>query len=92
MEVAPRLSLLLLCALHWGLFFFQLLCRHSKEVCDPDIGGRIVMCPQCDRECQYWRLNSTCEASKVSSCSLWFKVLSSLLHTVGEKTIPPRFS
>lgn len=38
----------------------------SKEVCDPDIGGRIVMCPQCDRECNYWMLNSTCEASKVS--------------------------
>ncbi|XP_034019406.1 anoctamin-6 [Thalassophryne amazonica] len=36
----------------------------SKEVCDPNIGGVIVMCPQCDRECTYWRLNSTCEASK----------------------------
>ncbi|KAI1882096.1 hypothetical protein AGOR_G00247170 [Albula goreensis] len=36
----------------------------SKEVCDPLIGGRIFMCPQCDRECTYWRLNSTCEASK----------------------------
>uniref|UniRef100_A0A7N8WWB0 Anoctamin n=1 Tax=Mastacembelus armatus TaxID=205130 RepID=A0A7N8WWB0_9TELE len=37
----------------------------SKEVCDPEIGGQIVMCPQCDHFCQYWRLNSTCEASKV---------------------------
>uniref|UniRef100_A0A4W6CLM8 Anoctamin n=1 Tax=Lates calcarifer TaxID=8187 RepID=A0A4W6CLM8_LATCA len=37
----------------------------SKEVCDPEIGGKIVMCPQCDRFCKYWRLNSTCEASKV---------------------------
>lgn len=36
----------------------------SKEVCDPEIGGAIVMCPQCDKECNYWRLNSTCEASK----------------------------
>uniref|UniRef100_A0A8C3G3L6 Anoctamin n=1 Tax=Cyclopterus lumpus TaxID=8103 RepID=A0A8C3G3L6_CYCLU len=36
----------------------------SKEVCDPEIGGKIVMCPQCDKECKYWRLNSTCEASK----------------------------
>ncbi|XP_051912073.1 anoctamin-6 isoform X1 [Hippocampus zosterae] len=36
----------------------------SKEVCDPEIGGKIVMCPQCDQECKYWRLNSTCEASK----------------------------
>ncbi|XP_020494410.2 anoctamin-6 [Labrus bergylta] len=36
----------------------------SKEVCDPEIGGKIVMCPQCDRVCKYWSLNSTCEASK----------------------------
>ncbi|KAK6488245.1 anoctamin-6-like isoform X1 [Huso huso] len=36
----------------------------SKEVCDPQIGGSIIMCPQCDRECTYWRLNSTCELSK----------------------------
>uniref|UniRef100_A0A8P4K0L0 Anoctamin n=1 Tax=Dicentrarchus labrax TaxID=13489 RepID=A0A8P4K0L0_DICLA len=36
----------------------------SKEVCNPEIGGQIVMCPQCDRECKFWRLNSTCEASK----------------------------
>uniref|UniRef100_A0A8C9YI00 Anoctamin n=1 Tax=Sander lucioperca TaxID=283035 RepID=A0A8C9YI00_SANLU len=36
----------------------------SKEVCDPEIGGKIVMCPQCDRECKYWTLDSTCEASK----------------------------
>uniref|UniRef100_A0A669C808 Anoctamin n=1 Tax=Oreochromis niloticus TaxID=8128 RepID=A0A669C808_ORENI len=35
----------------------------SKEVCDPDIGGKIVMCPQCDT-CQYWTLNSTCNTSK----------------------------
>lgn len=36
----------------------------SKEVCDPQIGGQIVMCPQCDKDCKFWRLNSTCEASK----------------------------
>ncbi|XP_004083188.1 anoctamin-6 [Oryzias latipes] len=35
----------------------------SKEVCDPDIGGKIVMCPQCDL-CKYWILNSTCETSQ----------------------------
>ncbi len=38
----------------------------SKEVCDPQIGGEIVMCPQCDNVCPYWRLNTTCESSKVS--------------------------
>uniref|UniRef100_A0A667X6J4 Anoctamin n=1 Tax=Myripristis murdjan TaxID=586833 RepID=A0A667X6J4_9TELE len=36
----------------------------SKEVCHPEIGGAIVMCPQCDKDCTYWRLNSTCETSK----------------------------
>ncbi|XP_013869940.1 anoctamin-6 [Austrofundulus limnaeus] len=35
----------------------------SKEVCDPEIGGQIVMCPQCDL-CKYWMLNSTCDTSK----------------------------
>uniref|UniRef100_A0A3B5AJL6 Anoctamin n=1 Tax=Stegastes partitus TaxID=144197 RepID=A0A3B5AJL6_9TELE len=35
----------------------------SKEVCDPDIGGKLVMCPQCD-SCKYWTLNSTCDTSK----------------------------
>uniref|UniRef100_A0A8C6KTY7 Anoctamin n=1 Tax=Nothobranchius furzeri TaxID=105023 RepID=A0A8C6KTY7_NOTFU len=35
----------------------------SKEVCDPEIGGKIVMCPQCDL-CKYWMLNSTCDTSK----------------------------
>ncbi|XP_037551784.1 anoctamin-6 [Nematolebias whitei] len=36
----------------------------SKEVCDPEIGGQIVMCPQCDL-CKYWILNSTCDTSKI---------------------------
>ncbi|KAM4569542.1 anoctamin-6 [Odontesthes bonariensis] len=35
----------------------------SKEVCDPNIGGQIVMCPQCDF-CKFWTLNSTCDTSK----------------------------
>lgn len=45
--------------------FCSFLKRCSKEVCDPDIGGKIVMCPQCDL-CNYWILNSTCDTSKVS--------------------------
>ncbi|XP_053800352.1 anoctamin-5 isoform X7 [Vidua chalybeata] len=36
----------------------------SKEICDPAIGGEIIMCPLCDRDCEYWRLNTTCEASQ----------------------------
>ncbi|CAK7299303.1 anoctamin-6 isoform X2 [Vulpes vulpes] len=39
-------------------------CTWSKEVCHPDIGGKIIMCPQCDKICPFWKLNSTCESSK----------------------------
>ncbi|XP_059834473.1 anoctamin-6 isoform X1 [Hypanus sabinus] len=49
-------------------FLFGILTRDdstwSQEVCDPEIGGRIIMCPQCDRDCQYWRLNITCQSSR----------------------------
>uniref|UniRef100_A0A8D0DK61 Anoctamin n=1 Tax=Salvator merianae TaxID=96440 RepID=A0A8D0DK61_SALMN len=38
----------------------------STEICDPTIGGEIIMCPLCDRKCGYWRLNSTCEPSQYS--------------------------
>ncbi|KAL3065557.1 hypothetical protein OYC64_015673 [Pagothenia borchgrevinki] len=37
--------------------------RSSKEICDPDIGGSIVMCPLCDKKCPFWKLNSTCLSS-----------------------------
>ncbi|KAB0357134.1 hypothetical protein FD754_001290, partial [Muntiacus muntjak] len=45
-------------------YFTQDNCTWSKEVCDPDIGGQIIMCPQCDDECPFWSLNVTCESSK----------------------------
>lgn len=45
-------------------YFTQNNCTWSKEVCDPDIGGQIIMCPQCDKECPFWSLNVTCESSK----------------------------
>ncbi|XP_026873488.2 anoctamin-5b isoform X3 [Electrophorus electricus] len=35
----------------------------SKEICDPDIGGKIIMCPLCDKKCSYWKLNSSCLSS-----------------------------
>ncbi|XP_006892120.1 PREDICTED: anoctamin-5 [Elephantulus edwardii] len=38
----------------------------SREICDPNIGGQILMCPLCDKLCDFWRLNSTCLASKIS--------------------------
>ncbi|XP_030072826.1 anoctamin-6 isoform X1 [Microcaecilia unicolor] len=43
---------------------YQDSCTWSKEVCDSNIGGKIIMCPQCDKGCSYWRLNITCESSK----------------------------
>lgn len=45
-------------------FINQNNCTWSKEVCNPDIGGKIIMCPQCDRLCPFWKLNITCESSK----------------------------
>ncbi|XP_056604710.1 anoctamin-6 [Triplophysa dalaica] len=51
-----------------GCFLYGFATRESstwsKEVCDPLIGGNIIMCPQCDQDCPYWRLNVTCESSK----------------------------
>uniref|UniRef100_A0AAR2JF55 Anoctamin n=1 Tax=Pygocentrus nattereri TaxID=42514 RepID=A0AAR2JF55_PYGNA len=38
----------------------------SKEICNPNIGGKIVMCPLCDKKCTYWKLNSTCLSSWVT--------------------------
>ncbi|XP_033006849.1 anoctamin-5 isoform X2 [Lacerta agilis] len=38
----------------------------SQEICDSEIGGKIIMCPLCDKKCDYWRLNSTCESSEYS--------------------------
>lgn len=35
----------------------------SKEICDPKVGGSIVMCPLCDKNCTFWTLNSTCLSS-----------------------------
>ncbi|XP_032364286.1 anoctamin-5b isoform X1 [Etheostoma spectabile] len=35
----------------------------SKEICDANIGGNIVMCPLCDKKCPFWKLNSTCLSS-----------------------------
>ncbi|NXO82485.1 ANO6 protein, partial [Sitta europaea] len=51
-----------------GCFLYGCLtkdnCTWSQEVCDPSIGGNIIMCPQCDKVCTYWNLTITCESSK----------------------------
>ncbi|MGH0162206.1 UNVERIFIED_CONTAM: hypothetical protein FKN15_066066 [Acipenser sinensis] len=45
----------------------------SQEICSVDIGGEIVMCPLCDRKCGYWKLNTTCEFSFVSTAYGFWK-------------------
>ncbi|MCJ8735906.1 hypothetical protein PDJAM_G00252740 [Pangasius djambal] len=35
----------------------------TKEICNDDIGGHIIMCPLCDKKCGYWKLNSTCNSA-----------------------------
>ncbi|KAM3832315.1 anoctamin-6 [Vipera latastei] len=45
-------------------YFTKDNCTWSQEVCDPNIGGKIIMCPQCDQECTYWNLSITCDSSK----------------------------
>lgn len=42
-----------------------LFCFYSKEICNPKVGGSIVMCPLCDKNCTFWKLNSTCLSSWV---------------------------
>ncbi|XP_055437337.1 anoctamin-5 isoform X3 [Bubalus kerabau] len=50
----------------YGLLTIPKTSGSSSEICDPKIGGQIIMCPLCDELCDYWRLNSTCLASKIS--------------------------
>ncbi|XP_068947399.1 anoctamin-5 isoform X8 [Petaurus breviceps papuanus] len=38
----------------------------SIEICNESIGGEIIMCPLCDKNCEYWKLNTTCESSRYS--------------------------
>uniref|UniRef100_A0A8C4GXN3 Anoctamin n=1 Tax=Dicentrarchus labrax TaxID=13489 RepID=A0A8C4GXN3_DICLA len=45
----------------------------SKEICSEAVGGKIVMCPLCDKKCGYWKLNSTCNSS-------WFLMISLFSH------------
>ncbi|KAL4642129.1 anoctamin-5-like [Arapaima gigas] len=54
----------LMCFL-FGIFTYQKN-TWSKEICNDDIGGSIVMCPLCDLNCTYWMLNSTCVSSQYS--------------------------
>ncbi|XP_043562045.1 anoctamin-9-like isoform X1 [Chiloscyllium plagiosum] len=46
----------------YGFIYFE--SDHvSKEICN---GTGIIMCPLCDKRCQYWRLNETCSYAKIT--------------------------
>ncbi|XP_048462854.1 anoctamin-5 [Rhincodon typus] len=58
----------------------------SEEICDADLGGKIIMCPLCDG-CDFWRLNTTCESTKNShlfdnAATLFFAVFMGIWVTL----------
>lgn len=36
------------------------------EICDEAKNGSVIMCPQCDRYCPFWKLKQSCTLSKVT--------------------------
>ncbi|XP_032894555.1 anoctamin-5 isoform X3 [Amblyraja radiata] len=58
----------------------------SDEICDAEIGGKIIMCPLCDG-CDFWRLNITCQSTKNShlfdnAATLFFAVFMGIWVTL----------
>ncbi|XP_048401489.1 anoctamin-5 isoform X2 [Stegostoma tigrinum] len=58
----------------------------SEEICDAELGGKIIMCPLCD-DCDFWRLNTTCESTKNShlfdnAATLFFAVFMGIWVTL----------
>lgn len=37
---------------------------YSREICNDN--STTLMCPQCDRKCDYWELQDTCKSSKMN--------------------------
>ncbi|XP_035232219.1 anoctamin-5-like isoform X2 [Stegodyphus dumicola] len=59
----------------------------SKEICDEQGPGEFVMCPQCNRRCDYWRLKEGCLFSKIvhlfdNAVTVGFAVFMSLWATM----------
>lgn len=43
------------------LYFYKC----SQEICENNgTTGKFIMCPLCDRGCEYWYLNNSCTVSK----------------------------
>ncbi|XP_072448850.1 anoctamin-5 isoform X1 [Chiloscyllium punctatum] len=58
----------------------------SEEICDAELGGKIIMCPLC-YDCDFWRLNTTCESTKNShlfdnAATLFFAVFMGIWVTL----------
>nr|XP_032824725.1 anoctamin-5-like [Petromyzon marinus] len=70
-----------------SVFMFVRVYVCSGEICNNTIGGSLVMCPQCDQKCTFWRLNDTCETAKTSHMyenpvTIFFAVFMGLWATV----------
>ncbi|XP_063707781.1 anoctamin-4-like [Culicoides brevitarsis] len=46
----------------WSMMYKS---RVSEEICDPS--NDILICPQCDRTCDFWRLRDTCTYARISN-------------------------
>lgn len=57
----------------------------SKEICNEDIGGNIVMCPLCDKKCGYWKLSTTCNSSWVRPSVLIANLFLCSMHNICHK-------
>lgn len=72
--------------------YSYMACFCSKEICDDEIGGRIIMCPLCDKKCGYWKLNSTCSSTWVSAKNFLIIVFTiSLVLTIDKIYLFPLF-
>ena len=40
--------------------------RSSEEICSDDIFGKLDMCPECDKYCNYWQLSNSCFLSRIT--------------------------
>lgn len=38
----------------------------SKEICDPNVAGDLILCPLCDKACSYQRLSESCLFSQMT--------------------------
>ena len=42
------------------------MCDVSDDVCDESGEGALLMCPMCDKDCDFWLLHSSCLYSRLT--------------------------